>query len=323
MDYSCGEATSDGLGNLIVLAHHDFFGHETLATVLTSEGTRLNTYKGHRFRPIGQRSGFIGSNTISYSPHWLTALSHTGALIKETPPDTGDSPWQVEDPTGGLVLFARGALTAYDATGNIRWSTPVPLGGSLRTIGVDRQGQTLVLADGDSRFGAGTLEGHWIDHSGQLSAPFFALQRPAGNVALVLSPQVGSGLFLTTRYFVSGKRKGSWTAAFASLQPASSPPPEWLTNRPDTTLRMAHGGKGYAVVPVLNDSAEGCTIDIEVVSPSGESCGKVHFPLTSAACNRNGLWVGHDGTVIQSAPGTCDEVGHCSCSWKWWPGFFR
>ena len=79
----------------------------------------------------------------------------------------------------------------------------------------------------------------------------------------------------------------------------------------------------YAMLPFPGESTEGCHSDIEAIAPSGKSCGTVRFSGSSTDCSRNEVWVGYDGTVIQSAPGTCDEVSHCSCSWKWWPGYFR
>jgi hypothetical protein len=50
----------------------------------------------------------------------------------------------------------------------------------------------------------------------------------------------------------------------------------------------------------------------------------VRFTGSGTACATTNLWVGYDGTVIQSVPGSCDETSStCSCSWKWWPGFLR
>lgn len=322
-DYSCGYGTTDGLGSVIVLAENDFQHHETRATVLSPEGTRLNEYPGYRFLPLGQSSGFLGVNLISYAPYWLAALRHTGELIQETPPQSGDWPFQAEDPTGGLVLLVGQALTAYDATGTVRWSTTVTLSGYTRAIGVDRQGHTLILGDGDARFGAGTLEGIWVDPSGHASEPFLAAQRPASIYWFELYPQVGSGLFLLARGMGSVNEQGQWIAAFAALQPSSSPAPAWLASRPNTSLHMVHGGKGYALLPLPHESLDGCDSDIEVLAPSGESCATVRFSVPGTACARNEVWMGYDGTVLKSLPAECDEVGHCSCRWKWWPGIFR
>jgi hypothetical protein len=46
-----------------------------------------------------------------------------------------------------------------------------PISGYFRALGVDRQGHTLVLAGGNARFGEGTLEAVWVDHSGKISTP--------------------------------------------------------------------------------------------------------------------------------------------------------
>ena len=85
----------------------------------------------------------------------------------------------------GGTVFALGALcpgsTSANPIGswgplprisNMASLPPIrPISGYFRALGVDRQGHTLVLADGNARFGEGTLEAVWVDHSGKIRTP--------------------------------------------------------------------------------------------------------------------------------------------------------
>ncbi len=105
-----------------------------------------------------------------------------------------------------------------------------------------------------------------------------------------------------------------------------SPPPDWLASRPDTALHMVRGGKGYAVLPKPASSAA-CEQLVEVVSPSGKTCGSSTFSMGGGACSTSNIIVGYDGTVVQQAPRereTCTAAGHqCTCTYRYWPAFFR
>jgi hypothetical protein len=90
---------------------------------------------------------------------------------------------------------------------------------------------------------------------------------------------------------------------------------------------MAHGGRGYALVPSSGVTGP-CQQTVEVISPSGQSCGTATFAVGGGSCTTGLLTVGYDGTVIQQlprdreAPGTA--AGHqCDCTYRYWPGFFR
>ncbi|TMB14879.1 MAG: hypothetical protein E6J66_00865 [Deltaproteobacteria bacterium] len=90
---------------------------------------------------------------------------------------------------------------------------------------------------------------------------------------------------------------------------------------------MVRGGKGYAVLPVEAQDAQDCVQSVEVVSPSGKSCGTTSFRAASGPCRTGPITVGYDGTVMQLAPDPDpahqEWFGQGTCYWHWWPGLFR
>jgi hypothetical protein len=211
----------------------------------------------------------------------------------------------------------------------VRWTYTVPdrvnQGGIV--YGVDRAGNSLILWDGTARFGTGAEAGQWIDANGQAGAIFlFAngikqgdLLPNSANVMPSMNERMGSGLLIA-------KSDNTWLGQIDSLATHLNPPPAWLAARPDTLLHMIHGGKGYAVSR-LDAAGPACEQQIEVISPSGKSCGKSTFAVDSATCKPGNFLVGFDGTVVQQLPvdlPACTAAGHqCTCSWHAWPGFFR
>ncbi|MFL5442235.1 MAG: hypothetical protein ACJ79W_24040, partial [Myxococcales bacterium] len=61
----------------------------------------------------------------------------------------------------------------------------------------------------------------------------------------------------------------------------------------------------------------------------GKSCGSAEFRAAPGSCRTNFIDVGYDGTVVQQLPAeidaqSCPPGEICrSCTWRWWPGFFR
>ena len=63
-----------------------------------------------------------------------------------------------------------------------------------------------------------------------------------------------------------------------------------------------------------------------IATPEGNSCGTVAFPNASDSCSFATGSVGYDGTaMVASSKVTdgCANSGTCTCTWQWWPGFFR
>jgi hypothetical protein len=164
------------------------------------------------------------------------------------------------------------------------------------------------------------VDGLWIDADGKRGAVFRVLGAQADwahNLGLHLVERTSGGFFL--------RIDNEWVAEIPALSTAVLPAPDWLRNRPATTLHVVVGGSGYAVLPLPSHVAD-CSQAVEIVSSSGESCGAVVFAAGSGACEMKEITVGDDGTVVQQLPDSrerdCSGIA-CSCTWQWWPAFFR
>jgi hypothetical protein len=210
------------------------------------------------------------------------------------------------------VQFPHDELVGYDDRLNLRWRTPLPAMASW--VIVDRSGRALAILQ-DDRFGRGTSAAIWVDHDGHPGAIF---QAPAGFVS---TQRVGSGFFIAD----SAATTFQWIGQIDSLATSSSPAPAWLQARPNTRLHMVQGGTGYGVMSEPGNSAS-CSQTIEIVAPSGTSCGTAAFSAGSGSCDMRDIVIGYDGTVVQKLPDAKEKqcaFGACSCTWQWWPGFFR
>lgn len=237
---------------------------------------------------------------------------------------------QAEDPLGGVVVVSYSAgvneLAAYDGRAHLRWRVALEPGlrggGGRITVGVDRLGNTLVLTAEDA---VTDFRGQWVDHDGH-AGPQFTGTADFGtdpfNVQLLLAPRVGDGLFLG-----EGPPRNGWLAQFDSLAPAVRSPPSWLSSRP-LQVHVARGGRAYAFfeLPGTGDQPP-CAQRIEIVAPSGRSCGTAAFPVAGASCTtRPNIDAGYDGTVIQAFPPEMqrhNDDGTVTCTWQSWPGFLR
>jgi hypothetical protein len=97
-------------------------------------------------------------------------------------------------------------------------------------------------------------------------------------------------------------QNGKWVAVVPALGAPSSPP-DWLVSRPDHDFRIVRGGKAYAFTSRIVPPASGGPA-VEVVAPSGLSCGSFDTKGTAAT-------VGADGSVIANSD---------SCTRRVWPG---
>lgn len=232
------------------------------------------------------------------------------------------------DPLGGVTALSRrkGAdaqtaktVVSFDEQVKERWRGQLPTADRVLAFATDRQGNTLVLVDGSSRYGAGTAGGVWIDHSGHAGDEFKATDAEVGD----LYPRVGSGLFMRDRW-------GSWVAQFEPFGPGA-PPPAWLSSRDaGTTLHMARNGRAYAVIAPPSSARGTCSTSVDVVAPSGKNCGTAVFPspvvqqFGVSSCSSQ-IVVGYDGTAIQRTEKVWEGGGSSNYSvpHRWWTGFFR
>jgi len=329
---TCQTGSSDGFGVVALIVDDvNLLPRRSSVFLFDSSGNSRGTYSGLDTILTEQLAGFelrnhyppaggVGAGAPSSE---VVAIDGTGSVVGST--GTIDAVFVLVaiDPLGGVVVSSvprdsspTRAIAAYDDRARLRWRTELPSSDAIVAVGVDRQGNTLALVDGSSRYGSGKLAGIWLDHSGRAGSVFEAADigdSPRG--ALLLTPRVESGLFLR-------RSDGAWTRQFDAFGPGQ-PPPSWLEARSSTTLHMARGGRAYAVIsPPTSGGA--CQATIEVVTPSGKTCGTVVFPGEQSSFCFVSLTVGYDGTVIEKVNERSTGAGGGRvCGFSWWTGFLQ
>jgi len=323
----CQVGVGDGSGTLALRVLEVYPSTSSAALdFVNPAGDVLASYPGTNAVLTGQLSGFEGmvwaNNAWSTLRTWDQAGRATADKAMAKP---GSADFIAEDPTGGVVVWHMEApetgshvLESYDEHLNLRWRVLTPGSGDPGALAVDRAGRTLVLYGADFRTAPKAVDGIWVDRDG--TATTFRALGPQKDwthlMGFALTQRVGSGLFLQ-----SGD---DWVGQLDSLSTSVAAPPDWLRSRPGTRLHMVHGGTGYAVLSPF--TSKGCVRTIEVVSPSGTSCGATTFAGSSDSCSGTNPTVGYDGTVILEFGEHADQCrpgGVCTCTWQWWPGFFR
>ncbi len=338
---ACFPGEADGTGHIAVSWQGELQPHASnYAFVDPSTSTQVGSFSGTRLILIGEVSGFMGGECLGANCEQdYVVLSPTGGVRFRSPVSGTSNGLQANDPTGGMIharLSAPDAnqaqtvlLDAIDGSGNIRWTRSLPEAFAANeaghvVVGVDRQGDVLALwMTSLGRFGTAAWAGQWFDHAGNPGPEFQALA--GGAIPQAFFERVGNGLFLAG--FAASGSSRSWLGQFEPLAVSISPAPSWLAARPAVALHMVHGGLGYALLPFPGASAA-CEQDIEVISPSGQSCGTASFTVGGGSCTTSGIAVGFEGTVIQQLPrereAACTAAGHqCDCTYRFWPGFFR
>ncbi|MGE5048929.1 MAG: hypothetical protein ACM3PC_10195 [Deltaproteobacteria bacterium] len=335
---SCFAGETDGTGHIAVSFQNAFQPHNSDYTFVDpATSAKVGAFQGMRLFLIGQASGFMGGECAGADcEQRVVVLGPTGQRLNRSSFEGIGNGVEANDPTGGMIharLSSRNTpvtvlLDAIDASGNVRWTRALPEpfpaeeAGHV-VVGVDRQGNVLALwMTSLGRFGTSAWAGEWFDHAGNAGPEFQALA--GGALSQTFYARVGGGLFL------AGLEQGPrhvWLGQFEPLSTSMSPVPSWLAARPDVTLHMVHGGAGYALLPFPGPS-DACEQGIEVLSPSGESCGIASFAVGGGSCTTSSIAVGYDGTVVQQLPrereAACTAAGHqCDCTYRFWPGFFR
>jgi hypothetical protein len=327
---NCEAGASDGSSHL-ALPSYEFALSATVVRFLDIHGAPAGRADGTYVSLVPQNDGFLVADNRGIQQSrtsQLFAIAGNGAVLGQS--DRRDGDLRIgEDPLGGVSAVytdpqGNWSLESYDARASLRWSVRVPTnGGQPRVFGTDRIGNTLVLLDQTPRDGPWWVEGVWVDHQGHIGPSFNAdssASYVAMNAWLVLFPRVGSGLFL------SDIAKGhGWLRQFDSFSSQNQRPPDWLTSRP-AKLHVVLNGQAYAFLePFDGHSSNPCSQGIEIVASSGKSCGKAVFPIAPASCMPASIDIGYDGTVIQQLPFEMERSSGSgnSCTWRWWPGFFR
>ncbi|MHA7629097.1 hypothetical protein [Corallococcus sp. M7] len=315
-EFPCGATLSDGAGRGVSLR---YYPPNVSVWVLGKDNYSGGVnFEASDFQPTSQVNGILGFSTPTAGGlPWMTYVDTSNDQIIHHPAETAQVVMTAVDPKGGLrALLADGTLKAYSATGYVRWSVPVALSASIKALGVDAQGHTLLLAVGTTRFGPSTAEGLWVDGAGQPGAPFLALApAPGGRATYELMPQATKGLFLSI--WESGTRR--WAAAFKPLRPASSNIPAWLAQDAQHSLLRLPGGKGYLRI------SPGCSRQARFITASGQACSTFDVPAAYSACGA--LSVAADGTLFESLPPQTNGYHYPDgyqyelvCHARWWPG---
>lgn len=109
-----------------------------------------------------------------------------------------------------------------------------------------------------------------------------------------------------------------WRAVFHDGDANAAPVPEWLARRQGARAFVIRGGRANVPVPVgfpeRSPSPVPCQPLLEILTPSGESCGVVR--LAADACTT--LFVAVEGTVFAQAERSSGE-----CVWRWWRALLR
>lgn len=318
--FGCGAGNSDGAGDVAVTLPGDpATGAPGAIVIFSASGSRkgLAQLRGWLWNLLEQIDGFQGTQVEAFGRlHEVFTVRPDGTY---TPID-GEGVASL-DPLGGMMVFVNpysGAsppgqmsLDSRDAHGNLRWHAALDRLG-LRGVWVDRTGNTLLTVGG---------KGQWVDHDGHFAALFDLPAFANPSDALSLSPRVGSGLFAQKR--TSDGSSFDWIGQIDSGATTMTPPPDWLPAHKGTKIHMAFGGRAYAFIDLPKRSTA-CTQQIEVVAPSGKSCGKVSFPIQDGTCDTGDLSVGYDGTVVQQLPSSKpDADGRLQCNWRFWPAVFH
>ncbi|MHA7630221.1 hypothetical protein [Corallococcus sp. M7] len=275
-----------------------------------------------------QPQGFLGH---SYHPLestvWMTFLDTVQGRVIQHPRRPEGYQASAVNPAGGMhEVLVDGTLNAYGATGELRWSVSLAslLNGPVSALGVTTEGHALVLSAGALAEGAVSVEGVWVDSSGQPGTPFLALtleQAPNLYYRYDLAPVLQGGLVMG----VENNFGKTWVAAFDGLQSAASALPEWLDGEGGRGFELLPGGKGYLRWSQVDAGNAGCQHEAQLIAASGESCGKVLLPAMDTGGSCGFIRVGGDGTVVEDLPveDVSGERPYSRCHVRWWPALFR
>lgn len=318
--------------------HHnpawDFFSPAPART-----GSTGTTMLGGNLWP--QPSGFIKWGKVSFIQATVVHADPSGRTSGGREPvgfeGPGD-PWVSPDPRGGLAIAgklikpgtpASPKIWMFGADGESR-GDPRPLGSSapIFGLGVDLLGRVLVVFDG----GSGNVDAQWFAPDGApLTGVFRILSDFAAGPAtwFEMAPLLGGGLAL--RRMDAGPGVGSswhsrWLLTLSSGAASAQPAPDWLTSRPDTSLQPARNFRAYAVLP-MGARGAACSQRLELLAPTGASCGTFDFPIAPGTCDTPDLHLGLDGTVLQKLPCEFETMLTQLPTWtntlRYWPAALR
>jgi hypothetical protein len=312
--------------------------------LISPTGHKTGSFKAWWGNAFATSGGFIGeTQATGRITGGVVRYSETGQEERLTAVKGFGAP--APDPSGGLLLAGRyqsGQQTMslapisawmFNPDASLRWGpTVIARDGSVAGAAVDTLGRSIVLVGGSPQSGPGPVSAQWFAEDGTPMTGMFEVLRdfsPGYSTFLEGSPLIGGGIALR-RLDVApdGNPSGTsrWIVAIGSGAARADAPPEWLASRPNTRLQLTREGRAYALLP---DGAHvtPCSQSIEVLAPSGASCGALELPVDDAACVTRDLRLGLDGTVLQMLPFSREHDLHSwgprSCTLRFWPAALR
>jgi hypothetical protein len=335
---SVWRATSDPAGRIALGILGGSFGTEVTFRIFPPDGSSQQ----------GEIALLVENSRTDLDPwfHWTSA--GWAGLVHDPPPPVGlrtfdaaggtvrtSADYAVSsapDAHGGTVVLAQpysGSGTSSPSFGPTALEWLDASGNVLRTATLD-DAPTMLLVDWNTDHVLAIVphgaRARWYDGEGKPLTPWFA----AGGA--VSASDASLHLLLDGSVALSDGQ--AWRGVFRDAVAAMDPPPGWLAARPGTRLATIRHGRGYAVLPMPNYGfAAPNGLDqtsFEVVTASGEGCGKVTLPAPpgEAGVTRSptALDVGQDGTVLQAETlaGSPEVLGSgIHGEFRWWPALLR
>ena len=331
----CGLPLGDGMGVLGFEVSQN--GHPNWDLVSPS-GVKQGSTGFWRGFLYDQPVGFIGRGGSSADEtDNVDSVDENGNVRNNTA--IRGSGISVPMPNGGMLLAGRFALGfpggtfpqglwRFNQDGTRRWG-PVPTTqNAIFGAGADLLDHSLIVFDG----GSGRIMAQWFDANG---APM------TGEFELIHSFSAGRNTWFETAALIGGgvavrrvdqpddsneRHTSQWLAVLASGSTQVQAAPAWLTSRPNTDLKLVESGRAYATAPTAQDAAS-CGQNVEVLSPSGNSCATLTFTVDGSACTTRELRIGRDGTVMQMLPADREHdvtvSGVRTCTMHFWPAALR
>lgn len=232
-----------------------------------------------------------------------------GVRIRSAPGGGSAVATEQNDPAVGLTTYR---LEVMDGSGARRGAAE--LGRPTVNHAVSTSGHVLVLGAALPTTDDGVAR--WYDADARPLTPWFPVPRPAGwLVDAQLFPLADGSIGLASGAWPVPR---TWRLLFRDGEAHVSGLPGWLEQRPFARAFVVRGGRANALVPVgFPEASPGpvpCAPFVEILTPSGQSCGVVG--LDAGACTT--LFVGVEGTVIAQA-----RTATGACRWRWWAGLLR
>lgn len=232
-----------------------------------------------------------------------------GAVLSEG--GTVGSPWAiVADPSGGSAMHSWDLENPPADGSSFR-------GDRLELVGRDGKLRASVLLDRTPSSIVVSASGNVLVFSGRVARWFDRDARPLTEWFPVPVEPVEAWRPVPARLAdgrIGVRSLERWLAVVADGRPDVSAPPEWLASRP-VNVAVVRGGRANAFV----SPPDACNSRIEIVAPSGTSCGTVSLPDAHACAHVD---IGADGTVF-AAPTRRSEGFDGACTWTWWSGLLR